>query len=169
MKLPAILITAVIGAAAAFPALAAPAGGVSTINITIGADLQDKADKYGVREFDYLKADLRKSIEQELTKTGDLVATGGTLDLVIEDATPNRPTMQQMSKTPGLSYESRGIGGAEISGVLTTADGASIPVSYRWYESDIANVRVSSTWSDAQTSFDRFARKLAKGDSLASK
>lgn len=169
MKLPALFFTAVIGAAAAFPALAAPAGGVSTINITIGADLQDKADKYGPREFEDLKADLRSSVERELKKTGDLIPTGGTLELVIEDATPNRPTMQQMSKTPGLSFESRGIGGAEISGVLTRADGVTVPLTYRWYESDIANTRVSGTWSDAKTSFDRFARKLAKGESLAAK
>lgn len=169
MKLPAFLLTAVIGVAAAFPVLAAPAGGVSTINITIGEELQDKADKYGARELDYLKADLRTSIERELKRSGDLVATGGRLDLVIKDATPNRPTMMQMTKTPGLSYESRGVGGAEITGALVTADGATIPVSYRWYESDLRNTVASGTWSDAESTFDRFARKLAKGESLAAR
>lgn len=169
MKLPAFILTAVVGAAAAFSVQAAPAGGVSTINISIGQELQDKADKYGDRELDYLSRDLRESVERELAKAGSLGPDGGRLDLVIEDAKPNRPTMQQMSHTPGLSYESRSIGGAEITGVLTTADGRTVPVRYRWYESDFFNTVAASTWSDAETTFDRFARKLAKGETLAEK
>lgn len=170
MKLPAFILTAVVGAAAAVSVQAAPAGGVATINVTIGPDLQQEAaDKYGVRELDYLKAELRDSVERALRKAGGLTPTGGTLDLVIEDARPNRPTMQQMNKTIGLSYESRSIGGATVSGVLTAADGTTLPVTYRWYEDDLRNTITAGTWSDAETTFDRFARKLAKGESLAEK
>ncbi|MBV5331663.1 hypothetical protein JZU69_04660, partial [bacterium] len=60
-----------------------------------------------------------------------------------------------------------GIGGAKVSGVLTTADGRSIPVSYRWYENDIRWSQGTSTWSDAQTSFDRFGRQLVNGSLVA--
>ena len=32
---------------------------------------------------------------------------------------------------------------------------------HKWYETDLANVIANSTWSDARTSFDRFARRFA--------
>jgi hypothetical protein len=74
-----------------------------------------------------------------------------------------------MARTPGLSYESFGIGGAQIRGVLTTADGREIPVSYRWYETDIRWAVGSATWTDARNTFDRFARRLARGEALAAR
>ncbi len=167
MRIAAFLSTALIATAAAFAAQAGPLGPVASINITIGEDLAEKSRKYGARELDYLTAELRESVERSLGRSGDLAATGGTLDLVIEDAVPNRPTFQQMTASPGLSYESFGIGGAEISGVLTTADGRTIPLRYRWYESDIRWSMATGTWSDATSTFDRFSRKLAKGEALA--
>ena len=90
-----------------------------------------------------------------------------TLDLVIEDAVPNRPTMQQMSNKPGLSYQSFGVGGAMVGGVLTTTDGRQIEVGYRWYETDIRWAVSAGTWSDAQSTFDRFARRLVNGQAVA--
>lgn len=167
MRLPAFLTTTAIAAALAVSAQAAPAA-ISTINIDIGPELAGKTDKVDARDLDFLKAELRESLERELGRTGGLAADGAVLNLVIEDATPNRPTMRQMTRTPGLSYESRGIGGATLSGTLVTAQG-SVPVRYRWYESDFRNTFAAGTWSDAETSFDRFARKVARGDSLAAK
>lgn len=167
MKLPAFLLTTVIGAAAAFSVQAAPLGDVASVNIIIGPDLQKKAKDYGVREFDTLTSELLQSVERELSKSNSMSKAGGRLDLVIEDARPNRPTMRQMANTPGLSFESRGTGGATISGTFTTADGERIPVSYSWFESDFRNTIGSGTWTDAETSFDRFARRLAAGEAVA--
>jgi hypothetical protein len=167
MRIAAFLSTALIASAAAFTAQAGPLGPVATINVIIGEDLAAKAEKYGPRDLDYLAAELRESVERSLGRSGDLAPAGGSLDLVIEDAIPNRPTFRQMSATPGRSFESFGVGGAEISGVLTTADGRTIPVGYRWYESDIRWSMGTSTWSDAQNTFDRFSRRLAKGEALA--
>ncbi|MDP2259603.1 MAG: hypothetical protein Q8J89_07790 [Caulobacter sp.] len=167
MRLPAFLTTTAIAAALAVSAQAAPAG-ISTINIDIGPELAGKTDTVDARDLDFLKRDLRDSLERELGRSGGLSADGAVLNLVIEDATPNRPTMRQMTRTPGLSYESRGIGGATLSGTLVTADGA-VPVSYRWYESDFLSTFAAGTWSDAETSFDRFARKVARGDVLAAR
>lgn len=167
MRLPAFLTTTAIAAALAVSAQAAPAA-ISTINIDIGPELAGKTDTVDARDLAFLKDELRESLERELGRSGGLTADGAVLNLVIEDATPNRPTMRQMTRTPGLSYESRGIGGATLSGTLVTAEG-SIPVSYRWYENDFRNTIASGTWSDAETSFDRFARKVARGDSLAAK
>lgn len=167
MRLPALLTTTLIAAAAAFSAQAAPIGPVRDINITIGADLAKETDKFDQRDLDFLKTELRESVERELAKSG--APAGGRLDLVIEDVKNNRPTMRQMTKTPGLSFESRGIGGAEITGAYTSADGVSTPVSYSWYETDLRNVRAAGVWSDAERTFDRFARKLARGEQLAQK
>ena len=167
MRLATFLTTTLVASAAAFAVQAAPLGQVADINISIGPKLQDQADVYGQRDLDYLVADLRKSVETALARTGALSPDGGTLDLVIEDATPNRPTMRQMSVKPGLSYESFGIGGAQIGGVLTTVDGQKIPVGYRWYETDIRWSTAAGTWMDAQNTFDRFSRRLAKGEALA--
>ncbi|MES2033428.1 MAG: hypothetical protein V4466_04575 [Pseudomonadota bacterium] len=169
MRLPAFLATTLLAASAAVAAQAAPLGGITSINIIVGPELQDKAKDYGVREFDTLTSRLLHSVERELRKTDSLVDDGGRLDLVIEDAKPNRPTMKQMSATPGLSFESRGIGGAKVTGVLTTAAGDTVPVSYSWYESDFRNPVASGTWSDAETSFDRFARQLVRGEAIASR
>lgn len=164
MRLPAFLATLLIAAGAAVVAQARPLPAVSQINITIGPKLQAKADDYGPREFDYLKAALRNDVERELGKAGLAASGGATLDLVIEDAMPNRPTFEQMVDRPGLSFQSISIGGAEVSGVLTASDGGQTPLHYRWYESDIGNTLASSTWSDAERAFDRFARGLVKGD-----
>ena len=167
MRLATLLTTTLAATAAAFAVQAAPLGPVAEVHVAIGPALQDKVDDYGQRELDFLAADLRKSVIQAISRQGGLTPSGGTLDLVIEDATPNRPTMRQMSNKPGLSYESFGIGGAKVSGVLTTPDGRSIPVSYRWYENDIRWSQGTSTWSDAQTSFDRFGRQLVNGSLAA--
>jgi hypothetical protein len=169
MKLSVLLSTTLLAASAAFAVQAAAPGPVSTINITVGPDMLSETDKFAQRDFDELTAELRESLERELGKTGALAAGGGTLDLVIEDAKPNRPTMQQMTKTPGLSFQSRGIGGAKITGAYTSSDGVSTPISYSWYETDIRNTYASGTWSDAETTFDRFARRLASGQSVAEK
>jgi hypothetical protein len=167
MRLPALLSTTLVALAATAAAHAAPLGPVADINITVGPELTKATEKFDQRDLDFLKAELRESVERELAKSGG--EAGGRLDLVIEDAKPNRPTMRQMSRTPGLSFESRSIGGADITGTYTSADGVSTPVSYSWYESDLRNVRAASTWSDAEATFDRFARRLAKGEQLAQK
>jgi len=164
MRLPAFLSTLLIVAVAAFAADARPLPAISQINITIGPALQAKADDYGAREFEYLKADLRRAVERELAKGGAVSPSGGVLDLVIEDAKPNRPTFEQMVDRPGLSFESRSIGGAEVSGTLTLPDGSEIPLRYGWFETDFRNTLGSATWSDAERAFDRFARGLLRGD-----
>ncbi|HEY8571442.1 hypothetical protein [Phenylobacterium sp.] len=144
-------------------ALAAPA----TVSVTVGPELTAKAQKeFGVRDVERLAADLRKEVERELAKTG--AYDGARVELVLTDAKPNRPTMQQMSKM-GLSFESFGVGGATIEGHAIRADGSVTPLSYRWYETDIRNSWATTTWHDAQWTFDRFAARLARGETLASR
>jgi hypothetical protein len=151
----------VLGAAAATaPAMAAE----PEVTVSYGPDMGKKIEEYGARDVDRLAEDLRRSVLKEAARSPRL--DGARIALVLEDVIPNRPTMQQMSDKPGLSYESFGIGGASISGTVTTADGASRPVSYRWYESDIRWTWATSTWNDAQQTFARFARSLARDGDL---
>lgn len=166
MRLAAFFSTAALAALVAVSAHAAPSG-VASINIEIGPELAGKTDVVSERDLDFLKAELRDSLERELGKSGALAGDGGVLTIVIEDATPNRPTMRQLTKTPGLSFESRGVGGASLSGALVSPDGVSTPISYRWYETDFRNTVAASTWRDAEFTFSRFARKLARGETLA--
>lgn len=167
MRLATFLTTTLSAVALAAAAQAAPLGPVADINVAIGPDLQEKADQYGQRDLDYLAAELRESVQKALARGGGPSADGATIDLVLEDAMPNRPTFRQMANKPGLSYESYGIGGARISGVLTTADGRQVPLGFGWYESDIRWSQSAGTWTDAQNTFDRFARRLARGEAVA--
>jgi hypothetical protein len=155
-----VILASVAALGVAAPAFAAD----PEVTVTYGPKLEKKIDEYGARDVDRLAEDLRASVLKEAA--GSPALDGARIELVLEDVVPNRPTMQQMSDKPGLSYDSFGVGGASISGVVTTADGASRPVSYRWYESDIRWVWPSSTWNDAQQTFNRFARSLARNRDL---
>lgn len=131
------------------------------VDVRIGADLAEKAEEYGARDIERLTSRLDEAAEAALPQSGQYA--GARLELVIEDATPNRPTFQQMADLPGLSMESLSIGGAEISGEIVFADGTRRPVAYRWFETSLANVSGASTWSDADRAFRVFAQRLADG------
>ncbi len=137
---------------------------VSAVRVTIGPDLAKKTEIMDKREFDYLTSELKRTVEKTLDKSGALRPDGGELDLVIEDARPNRPTLRQMSGQSGLSYSSFGVGGARITGEYHAKSGERVPVDYSWYETDITRAPYSSTWSDADTAFDRLADKLARNE-----
>ena len=155
-----VTLAAIAALALAAPALAAE----PEVTVTYGPKLEKKIAEHGARDVDRLAEDLRQSVLKEAARAPGL--DGARIELVLEDAVPNRPTFQQMSDKPGLSYESFGVGGASISGRVTLADGASRPISYRWYETDIRWAWPSGTWSDAEQTFDRFARSLARNKDL---
>jgi hypothetical protein len=147
---------------AATGANAAPA----EVQVQIGAKLQKAAtDTLGVKEVDRLAADLKREVERELGRTG--VLDGARIELTLIDAKPNRPTFKQLGDKPGLSYESFGLGGARIEGRAIAVDGTVTPLRYEWYESDIRYAPYRVTWSDADTAFGQFARRLARGDAYA--
>lgn len=149
-----ILITAIVCV------LAVPAAAQS-VEVRIGDDLAEKVEDYGPRDIDRLIARLDEQAEAALPVSGRYA--GARMELVIEDAIPNRPTLRQMADLPGLSMESLSIGGADISGEIIFADGRRIPVAYRWFETSLAHVSAASTWSDAHRAFRSFARRLAEG------
>lgn len=152
------LLAAAASGLALFAAGAASAQS-NNVTVAIGPELESKADKIGMREIDQLRDDLARSVSRALARTGDQRA-----DLVLEMATPNRPTFEQLGRRPGLSFWSIGLGGASVTGTITRADGVVQPVSYRWYESDIRQVRGHTTWTDAERAFDMLSYRIARGN-----
>ena len=125
--------------------------------------IESLADEYGEKEGTYLTEKLELRVTNALEQADLDIAK---IELVIEDAKPNRPTFEQLSARPGLSYvHSKSIGGAKVSGSAFGENGELIgEFSYDWYESSIANVVGAGTWSDANRVFRRFASRFA--DSL---
>lgn len=157
---PLVLAAALLASASA--AVAAPA----SVSVTVGPELQKTFEKsYGVREARALTDDLRESVERTLAKS--TAHDGARIELVLTDVKPNRPTFKQLTDTPGLSMESFGVGGAALEGRIVAPDGTVTPVAYRWYETDLRQAYGNWVWSDAEWAFDRFARKLARGEALA--
>jgi hypothetical protein len=140
---------------AASAASASPA-----VNVTIGADLAKKTPQFGARDVEQIRGWLKEATERALARKG--AASIERVDLVLENAAPNRPTFEQMRRTPGLSFHSIGLGGAKITGTVTGADGVVKPVNYQWYENDLRQEHAAGTWSDAERAFYLLADRIAK-------
>jgi hypothetical protein len=130
------------------------------INVSIGPALQARAHDFGARELEYLSKDLRETVAHALAHARFVPVR---VDLVIEDATPNRPTFEQLSRSTGLSMWSIGLGGARISGTVVGPDGTARPLRYQYFETDLREDRGAVTWTDADRSFSFLADDLAHG------
>ncbi len=120
---------------------------------------------YGDKALNRLTDRLSKKVSQRLDKVGIVVAEDAPTKLVltIEDARPNRPTFEQLSREPNLSFQSFGNGGAEISGELFDAAGNSLgTMEYRWFETNIRDAQFGGTWTDADRAIGRFAKRVSK-------
>lgn len=153
-------IAALAASALASLLLAAPALAV-TVETKMSTEFQAKLDDdIGVREARVLSDALTRKITTVFAERG---IAAEKVVVTIEDAKPNRPTMEQVSAKPGLDpMRSISIGGAKLSGIAYDAAGNEIGrFDYRWYESDLGNVMAATTWSDARSTFDKFARRFA--------
>lgn len=148
--------------------VSAPAAWATQIEVSFSEAFQEKLEEdYGTREGDYLRDDVIADLERALEKQG---ADAARITVVIEDAKPNRPTFKQLGDQPGLdAIRSISIGGASFTGTAFDEAGEAVAdVSYDWYETDIRQVRGSSTWQDARRASRRFASKMAKDLSASS-
>ena len=162
MRIISLAATAILALGTAAAAQAAPA----MVDVTIGPQLQAKAEKtYGVRDVRELAEELRAKVERQLARTG--AYDGARIDLVLTEATPNHPTFKQLSDTPGLSMRSFGLGGARIEGKIVAADGRETPINYHYEQTDIRQARATGTWSDAEWTLSQFAYQLARGKVMA--
>lgn len=129
--------------------------------ISFGEELMEKADEYGEREFGRLARYMERQLDNRLE--GLELADGTVLQVTIVDADPNRPTMEQMRDTPGLSMTSISLGGAELEAVLVSADGEVLErFEYARRSHHIRDVIGASTWSDARRTMQGFARHIGE-------
>lgn len=149
------IVLATAGLLAAFVSGPAFTQGLQ-VNITYGEKAEKAFTKtYGERERETVRELITTNLRREL---GDQATR---VDLVINDATPNRPTFKQLGDNPSLSFQSFGIGGADITGKAFDAEGNVLgEVQYDWY-GDILWANTAWTWTDADRAFYRFSRLLA--------
>lgn len=156
MRIATVAISALAGLLLATPAFAV------TVEAKTSPAFQEKLNKdLGVREEKILTDSLTKRITRIFNERG---IKAERVVVTIEDAKPNHPTWEQASNKPGLdTFRSVSVGGAHVTGIAYDASGNEIGrYDYDWYESDLSNVIPAATWSDAQTTFDRFARRFAQ-------
>lgn len=127
------------------------------VNVAYGTKAEKAISKtYGDRERDTIRDMLQTSLTRAL---GSQVAR---VDVTINDIVPNRPTFKQLGDRPGLSFQSYGIGGADMSGKAFDAAGNLLgEVTYDWY-GDITWAETSWTWTDADRAIHQFSRQLAR-------
>jgi hypothetical protein len=149
-----------LAAAVAAPVAVQANSGSGAVTVSVGPALQKKTERYGAREVEMIRKDLEKQVERSIARSASPVSR---VEVVLEDATPNRPTFAQLGRVTGLSMTSVGLGGARMSGVVHTADGRQLPFRYGWYETDIRNEVGATTWSDAYRAFGMLASRVARG------
>lgn len=157
------MLNAASAAALAALLLAAPAAvqaqsvAAPPVEVRIGAALQAKAEDYGPRELDLLRDDLTRAVSARAARGG-----WSRLDLVLEDALPNRPTFAMQGRNVSLSLTSIGIGGAKVTGTAYGPDGPR-PIRFSWYETDLRNEIGAGIWTDAERAFESLGGQLGRG------
>lgn len=154
-----------IAAAAALIALPAAAEPVTLAPASFSPAFQEKLEEdLGVREAAVLQRAVNIALTRAFRAEGADVAASApvTIETIIEDARESRPTFQQLVDEPGLSYAgSRSTGGADMTGVIRSADGRELArVEHRYYESQLAWASPDD-WGDARRAINQFARKVA--------
>jgi hypothetical protein len=123
---------------------------------------------YGDRSLEQLVEEVYEELNQDFAKKGILVSDDAdiVLRITLEDAKNNRPTFEQLSREPSLSFQSFGVGGAELSGELVNLSGENLgTLSYRWFETNIDQfgfAQANGVWTDARRAISRFSKKTAK-------
>lgn len=158
----------VLGAAALFAAHApqAYAQPVSVAPVSYSPEFQTALEEdLGQREGAYLSATVTRALSSALAHHGASVGEGGqvVIEATIVDADPNRPTFEQLGKTPGLdAIRSISLGGAELHAVLRTPDGRTLAeVDHRRYDYSLDDVFGATTWTTAHRAIRQFANKVA--------
>jgi hypothetical protein len=158
------LIAGICGLAAL--ALAQNAAAVTLTPVSFSPEFEVKLnEELGAREGEYLTGVVQESVQNELAREGvQLGSGGGTIEIVIVDADPNRPTMQQLRDTPGLDpIRSFSIGGASLRAVVRGANGEVLTeVEHSRYNHNIDEFAgLPTQWMEARSSIRGFARRLA--------
>jgi hypothetical protein len=120
-------------------------------------------DDIGMREGEYLRARITEAIDRAIERR-DAPAAQIRIEVVLEDAQPNRFTMNQLRRRPDVdAMRSVSVGGAELRAVLRDANGAVLTeVEHRRYSNSLRDLFVEPmTWTDANRTIRQFAEKVA--------
>jgi outer membrane receptor protein involved in Fe transport len=120
-------------------------------------------DDLGMREGEYLRENVTRAIERAIARR-NVAQAPLRIEVVIEDAQPNRFTTQQLRTRPGVDpIRSVSVGGAELRAVLRGADGAVLAeVEHRRYSTSLRDLFFEPlTWTDANRAIRQFAEKVA--------
>jgi predicted secreted protein len=120
-------------------------------------------DELGVREGEYLQRAVTQAVERAIARR-NVAGAPVRIEVTIQDAQPNRFTMQQLRDRPSIDpIRSVSVGGADLREVLRGADGAVLAeVEHRRYTSSLRELFYEPlTWTDAQRTIRQFAEKVA--------
>ncbi len=123
---------------------------------------------YGQKDIDRLVEEMNEELADDFEKYGIASADNAPtlLRVTLEMAKPNRPTFNQLSEDVSLSFQSFGIGGAEITAEVISAGGDVLGTMEYDYYSSLANRPIApnavGTWTDADRSISRFSKKASK-------
>ncbi len=120
-------------------------------------------DELGIREGEYLREEISQAIDRAIARR-NAPAAQIRIEVVIEDAQPNRFTMHQLRRRPDVdAMRSVSVGGAELRAVLRGVDGAVLSeVQHRRYSDSLRDLFFEPlTWTDANRTIRQFAEKVA--------
>ncbi|HRE45226.1 MAG TPA: hypothetical protein PKY87_14815 [Terricaulis sp.] len=156
------LVAALFGAAALALASAASAQTLETVSYSPAFQTELETE-LGLREGEYLSTNVSNAISAAIARR-NVAPAPIQIEVVIEDAQPNRFTMQQLRSRPGVDWmRSVSVGGAELRAVLRGADGAVLTeVEHSRYTTSLRDLFYEPmTWTDAQRAIRQFAEKVA--------
>lgn len=162
---PLVALAALVCAASwAQPASAQSA---SIAPVSFSAEFQEELDdELGVREAETLAAMLERALAGALERRDISVSADAPVRIEAEilDAAPNRPTFEQLSRNPSISYtDSISTGGASLRATITGPGETQREVSYRYFTPHLgAIIGLPTQWSDAGRAMQRFARRVAE-------
>lgn len=145
-------------------AFAASASAQTLESISYSPEFQTELeDDLGVREGEYLQREITQAIDRAIARR-NVSAAGVRIDVIIEDAQPNRFTMHQLRRRHDVDpLRSVSVGGADLRAVLRSGDGAVLAeVEHRRYSDSLRDLFIEPlTWTDANRTIRQFAEKVA--------
>ncbi|MDG2044381.1 MAG: hypothetical protein P8J78_07205 [Maricaulis sp.] len=140
-------------------------GSIEVGQISFSESMRAKADILGRSELARLSSYLREDLERALMQSSwlGISADETHLNVVILDATPNRPTMNQVNQSGGTHNREAVTGGASLSATLVRGGEEIANFTYSWQNDALDQNASYGIWTDARTTFDRFANSIADG------
>ena len=123
--------------------------------------------KYGDREIERLLEKMEDEIRDDFEDRSLTISDTAPmlLRVTINEVKPNRPTFNQLTEDPNLSFQSFSIGGADVSAEFIAPGGAVIGTAeYDYFSSfsDRQHFFAVHTWYDTNRAFARFSKTLSK-------